>query len=224
MIHGFDISHHNGVNAVKNCVNKMLELNKTPEFVIIKASEGRSFTDKRFKSNMTEADRYNLVRGCYHYARPEINSPDVEVDNFMSSFHDYIGEAIPALDWEGEAERYPESWALEWLEKVYEKSGVKPLVYCGFYIAETFKEIQKRDYGLWLARWRPISSGCGSIEPWKFYAMWQYTNTPFDLDVFNGTRQQLLEYCKSKLELKPEKFCDCYCGCSCCGIAREDEE
>lgn len=40
------------------------------DYVIIKASEGESFKDWRFKGRWRKADKYSYKRGAYHFFRP----------------------------------------------------------------------------------------------------------------------------------------------------------
>lgn len=218
MIHGFDISHHNGVNAVKNCFNTMIEAGKIPEFCFIKATEGKTFVDKRFTTNMVEANCYNLLRGAYHFARPDLNSAKDEAINFLSQFKPYIGKAIPILDWEGEAEKFSGSWAYNWCSYVKEYTGTSPMIYCGIYELRKMEKLSNMGCGLWIARWRQFDKGPGDVWPWITWSCWQYTNEPFDMSVFNGARHQLYKYTQSltfEEEHKQECNClDCKCGCN----------
>ena len=60
-IHGIDVSHHNG----------RIDWNKVAQsgisFAYMKATEGGSFVDKRFKFNWSESGRVGIRRGAYHY-------------------------------------------------------------------------------------------------------------------------------------------------------------
>lgn len=217
MIHGFDISHHNGVNAVQNCISIMEKKDKSPTFCFIKATEGKTFVDKRFTSNMTEAGLHNLIRGAYHFARPDLNSAKDEAINFITQFKPYIGKAIPIIDWEGEAEKYSGSWAYEWCSYVKEYTGSYPMIYCGIYELRKMKKLVDMNCGLWIARWRQFDKGPGNVLPWRVWSCWQYTSEPFDMNVFNGTVEQLAKYMVSDTFSEDcEKECsvpDCKCGC-----------
>lgn len=69
-IHGIDISHHQGEidwEVLRN--NGMID--KYPvRFVMIKATEGASNLDRRFKENFHQAREYGFVRGAYHSGAP----------------------------------------------------------------------------------------------------------------------------------------------------------
>lgn len=81
------------------------------------------------------------------------------------------------------------------------------------------------DYGLWVAAWRELERGVGNVAPWKTWAFWQFTNEPFDIDVFNGTRNQLEQYAKPIVDVEDEiKDCDCACNHCGCNMRRSDNE
>lgn len=65
-IHGIDISHHQGEIDWELLRNAMIE--KCPiRFILIKATEGTSIVDSRFKDNFTQAREYGFIRGAYHF-------------------------------------------------------------------------------------------------------------------------------------------------------------
>lgn len=165
------------------------------DFVIMKATEGNGYIDKMMKTHLSNIG--NKLYGFYHYARPDLgNTAEEEADFFVSQIKPHIGKAMFALDWEGNSVNYSTSWALAWLKRVFEKTGVRPLLYIsasqewsGNYI-----QIMKENYGLWVAHWGVKSP---VIKYWKLWALWQYSGSPLDSDYFNGTRDQFLKYCKS---------------------------
>ena len=186
MLLGCDISHHNAVNKMDY---------KRYDFYIIKATEGKSYVDKLWKIHLAHAQLYGKLYGFYHYARPELNTPFEEAENFVKQVGKYAGDCIYVLDWEDVALQYPVQWALAWLDRVYELTGVRPLIYCPAWYTKKLTPIYKANYGLWVAHWnKTIKKPKTGVYP--FHAIWQYTNDPLDLDYFNGGVKQWKAYCR----------------------------
>ena len=171
------------------------------EFYLIKASEGYGYKDSALDSHFNAVKSAGKLYGFYHYARPDLgNTPEAEADWFLSLVGQHAGNAIFALDYEADALSYGQEWALRWLRRVYEKTGVRPVFYCSSSALPMFEKIAKENFGLWVANWNVESP---KIEPWSVFAFWQYTNRLFDQDYFNGTIEQYKNYCKS--DKKPEQ-------------------
>lgn len=190
MLKGCDISSYQGTS-----VNP-----RDYDFCMIKATEGASYynpyCDRQYdmiKGDSSGQPCDDFLYGFYHYARPENNDPIAEVDNFLSKVGHHAGHCIYALDWEGEALKHGISWALEWLREVERRTGVKPLIYCQASYTRNLKPVLDEDYGLWVAHYGVDKPETG-VYP--FYAIWQYTSSPIDLNYFNGTREQFLKYCR----------------------------
>lgn len=222
MLKGADISHWNGTYAVQNIVKQDKEIS----FFMIKATEGRTFVDPNVHTNALACDANHMLKGFYHFARPDNNSPLQEAQNFVNTIKPYIGDCMLALDWEGIAHNYPISWALDWLNAVYEMTGIRPLFYCSSSKLVTAECIAEQNYGLWVAEWNkgnaPTTKG-----KWLVWAMWQSTNRPNDIDWFNGNREQWLKYCtpdnSKKEDITEENDSRCGCGCPyCCGGEKAD--
>lgn len=151
------------------------------DFVIVKATEGRTYTDPLFYKHITNAIKQNKLIGAYHYARPENNTAEEEAENFVSAIKQYIGNCLLALDWEGTALNYPVQWALDWLLEVERLTGVVPLIYCSESYVKNLKIIAENGNGLWCAKWSEPKPKC---QPFSVLALWQHTNTPYDKDIF----------------------------------------
>lgn len=171
------------------------------DFVIMKASEGNGYVDKMMKNHLSNIG--NKLYGFYHYARPDLgNSPEAEADFFISLIKNHVGKAMLALDWEGNSLNYSTTWALSWLRRVYQKTGVRPLIYISASQewSGNYNQIAKENFGLWVAHWKVVSP---MVKNWKLWAMWQYDGDGLDRDYFNGNRDQFLKYCKSTNNIKP---------------------
>lgn len=201
MINGIDISNH------QNWQDAFLK----QDFVIMKASEGVTYKDTKLDSHYNKLhgstdgkpDK-NKLYGFYHFARPENgNSYQKEADHFLSLVGHHAGYAMFVLDVEGSAlnTKYT-SWCKNWLDYVYKKTGVKPLLYiqASAEWTDQYKSIRTADYGLWVAHY--TNNAQPTVKHWKPWAMWQYSDSQkiggvaIDKNVFNGTKDQFRAYCK----------------------------
>lgn len=155
------------------------------DFVIIRSSYGVGYKDQKMDSHVKTALAAGKKIGFYHYCYPNLGtSAKTEADWFISVIKPYIGKAILALDFEANAFKCsdPDGWARAWCDRVYEKTGVRPVLYTSQGEVHRFKKVAAGNYGLWVAHWGV--SKPGSIAPWKYYALWQYRGDPLDLDEF----------------------------------------
>ena len=178
------------------------------DFIICKATEGVGYTDPNCDAHYQRAKSQGKLVGVYHFARPGYNDPISEADWFVSQIQGYIGEAILVLDWEVEA-TWNVAWAKQWLDRVYEKTGVKPLVYASGAVitGNDWSSVVAGDYGLWIAYWpnnyqyswdwpsSPDEMTYG-IGAWPFWAIWQFSsrNGQLDCDVANMDREGWMKY------------------------------
>lgn len=194
MLRGIDVSHHNNLNKILSIIDK-------PDFCIIKATEGKTYKDPMLGTNIRICLRKRIPMGFYHYARPELNTPVEECKNFLNSVQFYSGNALFALDWEGEALKYPISWVREFLSYFYYATGVKPLIYTSASYTKNLKPLLDDNVGLWVAHY--TSKEKPDIGVYPFWAIWQYASPNHnytgkrcvcDYDYFNGNLLQLRKY------------------------------
>ena len=193
---GIDISNH----------QRGLDLSKIDcDFVIIKATEGKSYVDPSCDTFFQQALSLGKKLGVYHFANNSDNTAQQEADWFIQNTRGYIGKAIPVLDWEDNiTDNIP--WALEWLQRVEEAYGCKPMIYMSESVVNRhdWSSVVAGNYGLWVAKYRDYNpdynydmSDAGnmpSIKYWSTIALWQWTSTGrlngwngnLDLDVFYG--------------------------------------
>ena len=67
-----------------------------------KSTEGMTYTDPMFFTNMENGLNANVVMGAYHFARPDNNTPQEDAANFLNVASAYIGNGFlpPVLDLE----------------------------------------------------------------------------------------------------------------------------
>lgn len=183
-----------------------LDLSKIDfDFVIIKATEGKSYVDPYCDKFFQKALSMNKKLGVYHFANNPSNTAEQEANWFINNTKGYIGKAIPVLDWESK-DTSNVTWALEWLERVEKAYGCKPMIYMSQSVVNRhdWSKVVAGNYGLWVAKYRDYvadynydMSNAGSkpeVKYWKFYAIWQWTssgrlngyNGNLDLDEFYG--------------------------------------
>ena len=196
MLNGIDISHHNF-----NMRNPQ-DLN-TVDFVLMKATEGVRFRDNKMPIYMNILDSDRLY-GFYHFARPDLgNEPEAEALHFLSYVRKYLSNrSMLALDVEAGALSVKDldSWCSVWAQVVDIETGILPLIYISTSETKKLPATAALGCGLWAAKWgnKPTKK---QLEPWSFWAVWQYTNNGIfsgvrcDLDYFNGTREQYMKYC-----------------------------
>lgn len=169
------------------------------DFVICKATEGVGYTDPKCDQHYQKAKSQGKLLGVYHFARPGHNSAVAEADWFVKETKGYIGEAILVLDWEVE-DVGNVGWAKQWLDRVYELTKVKPLIYMSGSVVTSYdwSSVVKAGYGLWIAYW-PNNYQYGQGWPnspsemnygtgaWNTWAIWQFSsrNGTLDCDVAN---------------------------------------
>lgn len=197
--------------------------NITFDFLIARATEGIGCVDKYCDGYIQQAIKLGKPFGFYHFARPT-NDPIREADFFYSNCRGYFGKGIPILDWEsGNTSKV--TWAKKWLDRVYQLSGVKPVIYMSESVvnANNWSAVAAADYGLWVAKYRDNNpdynysmANAGArpkVKWWKFYCMWQWTssgrlngyNGNLDCDVFYGDQSTWDAYVgKSTSATKPQ--------------------
>ena len=194
MLKGIDISHHQrGIDLGAIDV----------DFVICKATEGNGYTDEMCDTFYQKAKSLGKKLGVYHFARPDLgNSPEAEADWFVKETLGYHKEAMLILDWES-GNLKDTVWARKWLDRVYSKTGVKPVIYMSASVMSSanWGDVVAGDYGLWVANYGSNNGTAQEevfnrypLKYWNFYALWQYTsvgrlngyNGNLDLNYFSG--------------------------------------
>jgi lysozyme len=160
-------------------------------FAFAKVSEGLGTPDRVFGKGRWKAMRdAGLVRGVYHFARPQKGrDPKDEVREFLGlvdaagGFED--GDLVPVLDLEafGKAGKLTAKQTLEWAsgfaEEVHARVGRRPIIYTGVFWRETMgNPPDNLQCPLWLAAFvkdpKPFVPTAWARES---FAIWQHTET-----------------------------------------------
>lgn len=161
-LHGIDVSHW----------QSGLQLAKTDaQFALFKATDGTSYVDATCDGFVNQAKKLGIPWGVYHFWQ---GNPTAEADHFVDSVAGYIGHGLLVLDFEG-AHAVSASAAKTFLDRVYSRTGVRPLIYMSQSVTRQFDwSAVAKNYALWVARYG--SSSYGDTGAWKTPVMWQYTD------------------------------------------------
>lgn len=196
-----------------------IDLSNIPcDFVICKATGGVGYVNPDCDRAYQQAKNLGKKLGVYHFARETgyEGSAQQEAEFFINNVKNYIGEAILVLDWEGSAVNLGTQWALDWLNTVYNKTGVRPLLYTYNNSVNTYdwSGVVSENYGLWNAGYyaygttfydyNPGAPLIGGTGAWPGAVMYQYTsegrlgnwNGNLDLNVFYGDASAWDAYAK----------------------------
>jgi lysozyme len=165
------------------------------DFTIIRATYGTGYVDPNCDGHYQLAKQQGKLRGVYHYAYPQYNGPIDEANWFVDNIQGYIGDAILVLDWE-EGDKTNVSWVRQFLDQVYNRTGVRALVYMSASVTgEADWSSVASDYALWCAGYPnafnvknpPTPAADGSDMTYNtgafpFATIWQYSSSAGTLD------------------------------------------
>ena len=192
---GFDISEYQG--RIKWDKIKYADGNFPLDFVLIRATAGKNKVDNTFRKNWAAAKDRKIIRGAYHYYRPDENSLEQAL-LFIKTVQLRPGDFPPVLD----IEKLPRDQSLDnliiglkkWVDKIESYYGVKPIIYSGDSYYTDFLEDEFEGYTFWIANYNFLEEKIN--KNWKF---WQFTEKGtvkgiegnVDLNIFNGNKAQL---------------------------------
>ena len=198
-VHGIDVSHHQGSIDWELLRNRGTINDEPVSFVFMKATEGTSFVDSKFRQNFSATGQYGFTRGAYHFYRPSL-SAKAQADFYISQVKLQPGDLPPVLDIEvrpaaGQSVDAFRKDILTWLDCVEKHYGVKPILYTYHsYHQQYLRDTTFQQYPYWIAHYYVDSVSYNG--PWHF---WQHTDHgrlpgikgDVDLNVFNGSYSEL---------------------------------
>lgn len=180
------------------------------DFAFIKATEGSTFVDRKFQQNITNALKQDIYVGAYHFFSFESGGA-TQAANFITTVPRDEKMLPPVIDLEfygGNEDNPPERAKIEkelkaMLTALEQHYGKKPIIYATEESYEIYLDGDYKEYDIWIRDviFEPkLSDG----REWTF---WQYTNREtldgysgeerfIDMNVFNSTREEFLEYVK----------------------------
>ncbi|WP_406151719.1 GH25 family lysozyme [Streptomyces sp. NBC_01012] len=199
---GVDISHYQG------SINWSSVRNAGIEFAWMKATEGTTYKDPTFSTNYLNAYNAGVIRGAYHFARPDASSGAAQANFFADSGGAWSRDNLTlpgVLDIEGscygKSAAAMQSWILDFYNTYKARTGRDVVIYTspswwnsctGGWSGMSAKS------PLWVAHW---TSGSPTIPSgFPAWTVWQYSSTGsvsgvsgnVDRDRFNGDRSRLL--------------------------------
>jgi GH25 family lysozyme M1 (1,4-beta-N-acetylmuramidase) len=204
---GIDVSHYQG------SINWSSVRSAGIQFAFIKATEGTTYQDPRFDTNYVAAYNAGVIRGAYHFARPDRSSGATQANFLLSNGGRWSADSrtLPAaLDLEappsgaacyGKSQSAMRTWIADFLNTYKARTGRYAIIYTttswwasctgnysGFWA----------NHPLWIARWSSSPGTLPSGAP--FWTFWQYTDSGrvagisgnVDRNHFNGTRARLI--------------------------------
>jgi lysozyme len=161
MLHGIDVSHWQ---------SGMRLADADADFVIIKATDGTNFFDPAAVDFYQQARAAGLLIGAYHFYEGD---PVAEADYFVAHVREVVGEVLLVLDFETHTSDV--AGAKAFLDRVYDKTGVRPLIYMSqsVTVAHDWSAVAAH-YPLWVARYG--TSSYGDTGAWAEPIMWQFTD------------------------------------------------
>ena len=192
---GLDVSEYQG-RIRWTCVDTLK--NKYPlHFVFIRATVGKDRKDRQFNRNWLGAKENKMIRGAYHYYRPNENSIE-QAALFIKTVTLEKGDFPPVLD----IEKLPKNQSVEnlklglrrWLNAVESHYGVKPIIYTGERYYDDFLKEEFSDYLFWIANYNFYREEIA--EDWLFWQFTEKASIPgikgnVDVNIYNGDLQQL---------------------------------
>jgi len=175
------------------------------DFRIVKATESTGYTNPAMAGQIAKAP---ALLGFYHFASN--GNVQSEADHFLATIKPYIGKAMLVLDYE--PARPSVAWAKAWLDYVYQKTGVRPVIYMSLAVENAYdwSSVVKAGYGVWIAQYNNynVVNGFaprdlyGTLKRWPSMAMFQYTSSgrlsgwgaSLDFDAFYGDKLAWAKY------------------------------
>ena len=200
-IHGIDVSSWQGAvdwGAVRGSGRL---------FGFAKATEGATFVDRTFVGNRVSMAGAGLIlRGFYHFARPDRNSAAAEAAHFLRTVGPLGPGEVAVLDLEVAPGPGVGDWAAQWLGIVAQATGRVPVLYSYQTYLYSIPTSRLTQYPLWVASWGANDGSIPSSPPrtdrWSKWTWWQYTSNAtvpgvsgrVDDSIFAGSVEELAAY------------------------------
>jgi lysozyme len=192
---GFDVSEFQG--NIDWTLVKTIENQFPLEFVFVRATAGNDRADRKFSTNWLGAKKNKIIRGAYHYYRPNENSLE-QAKIFIRTVQLEKGDLPPVLD----IEKLPKEQSLKnmklglsrWLKAVEAYYKVKPIIYTSEKYYDDFLKEEFNDYLFWIANYNFYREKIG--DNWLFWQFTEKATIPgikgnVDVNIYNGDLEQL---------------------------------
>ncbi|GAA3626259.1 hypothetical protein GCM10022297_00980 [Lactobacillus hamsteri] len=165
------------------------------DVIMVKATQGTNYINPFCDQDYQAAKKAGKLLGVYHYIGG--GNPEKEAQYFYKNIKGYLGEAVPAVDWESyqNSSWGDSNYVRKFVDAFYKLSGVWPLIYVQ---ASSLNQVANcsKDCGLWIASYPSMNWKSWSIpnmklntSPWSTYTIWQFTGDNMDRNVANTTKE-----------------------------------
>ena len=190
--YGIDVSHHQGRIDWSQVASSNAESDCPVKFVIIKATEGGTFVDPDFETNLKGAREAGFVCGVYHFFNPSTPAGK-QADFYINNVKLNKGDFAPVVDVErtGRSDKELQDGLSEFLSIIEKHYGVKPIIYASAKFRKRHLDSDRFNYyPVWIAHYYVVRPD--SDVKWR---IWQFTDRArvngiaeyTDLNVFSGT-------------------------------------
>ena len=192
---GIDVSEYQG--KISWSYVDTIEKKYPLHYVFIRATVGKDRPDRQFERNWLGAKENKMIRGAYHYYRPNENSLE-QAELFIKTVKLEKGDLPPVLD----IEKLPKNQSIanlklglkRWLKAVESHYGVKPIIYTGERYYDDLLKEEFSDYLFWIANYNFYREEIDS--DWLFWQFTEKASIPgikgnVDVNIYNGDLQQL---------------------------------
>ncbi|MTD58056.1 lysozyme [Amycolatopsis pithecellobii] len=196
-VEGIDVSGHQG-NVDWNGY-----WGQGKRFAYVKATESTTYTNPYFAQQYNGSYNIGMIRGAYHFATPDTSSGAAQANYFVDHGGGWSadGKTLPgALDMEynpygatcyGLSKSAMTGWVKDFSDTYHARTNKWPAIYTS---TSWWGQCVDGDFSstspLWVARY---ASSVGSLPyDWGVYTFWQYSSSPIDQNVFNGSYDRLV--------------------------------
>lgn len=164
------------------------------DVIMVKATQGTSYVNPYCDIDYQAAKKKDKLLGFYHYCGG--GSPEAEAKYFYKNTKNYVGEAVPAVDWEaGQNSSWGNTnWVKRFVTEFHRLSGVWCLIYVQASAISQVANCSKL-CGLWVASYPSMNWKSWNVPnmrvntyPWSTYTVWQFTGDNMDRNLVNTTR------------------------------------
>ncbi len=167
-------------------------------FVFVKATQGITFTDPKYKDNYSMAQEAGLIVGAYHFYMTD-DDPTDQANNFFQAAKLQSGDLPPVVDIEDLAKKSRPDLKDDlqtFLNEVEKKFGAKPIIYSGEHFSAEYLA-GFSSYPFWLAEYGPKHPQLP--DDWSEWTFWQWSQSgkvdgiqvDVDMNRFNGSLEEL---------------------------------
>ncbi len=171
---GPDVSEHNSsVDWSK--------VSKAGYFAAARSTYGKTSDDSLFEKPRVTGLLTVKYPIAYHYAYPNLNSPEEEALNFVSKLReqDCLDKVLPVLDYEEyHPSRSDQAWADRFSDKFFDLAGFRPGLYLGISAKERLNNVRRFKW-VWLPQYGGTSPDFPSWVPEEKRILWQFTDGQF---------------------------------------------